>query len=158
MRLAEAVVTAIDLESAKKTFLLLSAVCLILIPADGIRILIKQPAQSKSMVSAPINPIVKLESEQSYLEAFEASTLFGNGSSAASAPVLQASLTELTKDYRLKGVVLTDDSEAIIEDARTQKTQFVKKGASLGDLVVKEIGEGFIVLTYLGMDTKLEIQ
>ena len=73
-------------------------------------------------------------------------------------PVLQASLTELVKDYRLKGVILMDEPEAIIEDARTQATIILKKGERLGDLSVKEIKEGLIVLTYLGEEVKMEIK
>lgn len=158
MRLTEAMVTNIDLELAKKALLILSAACLVLIPLDGVRLSLEGPKSRKTKAIVAVAPPAGLEAERSYLESFEASTLFGNGSSVASAPALQASLTELTKDYRLKGVVLTDDSEAIIEDARTQKTLFVKKGAFLGDLAVNEIGEGFIVLSYLGSEKRLEIQ
>ena len=50
-----------------------------------------------------------------------------------------------------------DEPEAIVEDAKTQKSLFVKIGDPLGDLVVKEIKEGYIVLSYVGEEIRLEI-
>lgn len=158
MSLVERVNRLMDLELAKKSLLLFSAGLLILIPADGLSIYLQKtrPIQSgsPSQEKAPL----KLDPEESYLTAFEGSTLFGNASLGLSAPVLQASVAELAKDYRLKGVVLADEPEAIVEDARTQKTLFVEVGGRLGELTVKEIKEGFIILAYLGEETRLDIQ
>ena len=65
---------------------------------------------------------------------------------------------ELVKDYRLKGVMIMGEPEAIVEDARTQKSVFVKAGEKLGDLTVKEIKEGQIVLSLAGGEVKLEMR
>lgn len=158
MNAAERIRGLIDWELAKKPLLLLSVVSLIMIPADGLYIYWQRsaPLYADSVPQGP-NPI-KFEPEASYLAAFDRSTLFGNASSNPSAPMILASVAELTKDYRLKGVMIAHESEAIVEDARTQKTTFIKVGGRLGDLTVKEIREGVIVLAYLGQDITLEIQ
>ncbi len=158
MRIIERANELIDLESAKKMFLFLSLAFLLVIPVDGLWVYLGRPNPTRIRSAVQEKPLKKLEPEESYLNNFDRSALFGNASSGLSTPVLQASLTELTKDYRLQGVVLMDEPEAILQDARTQKTIFVKKGGALGELTVKEIKEGLVVLGYLGEEIKLEIQ
>jgi hypothetical protein len=148
----------VDLESAKKISLYLSLAFVLVIPADAFLIYFCSPKPIRIAPTVQDKPATKTEPEESYLTNFDRSAVFGNASPGLSTPALQASLTELTKDYRLQGVVLTDEPEAIIQDARTQKTVFVKIGGQLGELTVKEIKEGLIVLQYLGEEIKLEIQ
>ena len=50
------------------------------------------------------------------------------------------------------------EPEAIIEDAKTQKTLFVKAGEPLGDLTVKEVKEGVVILASSGGEISLKIQ
>ncbi len=99
-----------------------------------------------------------LEPLSSYEEAFQKSALFGLYTEAANLPVFKSSIQELTKDLRLKGIVVLDQAEAIIEDARTQKNTFLKTGDSIGELTVKEIKDGAIVLSYYGEEKELKIQ
>lgn len=108
--------------------------------------------QKPERVSAlPPSLIIKSVSMPSYAEdemALKGSRFFGletDANATASSPK-SASLDELTKDYRLKGIVSGDEPEAIIEDARTQKTFFVAVGGKLGDLTVKKIGEGNLLV------------
>ena len=148
----------VDLDLAKKMFLVLSAALLLWIPIDGISIYLGGVRTVRSRPVKREEPVKKAESREFYLSNFDRSALFGAAAMGTGAASLQASLAELTKDYRLQGVILTDEPEAIIQDARTQKTIFVKKGGQLGDLTVKEIKEGTAVLGYLGQEIKLEIQ
>lgn len=151
------VIETVDFERVRKLFVALAAVCLILIIPNAIWIYSQRPKK------IPKEAIVALKTDQveplsSYLQIFDRSTLFGNAASAGSMPVLQASAVELIKDYRLKGVILGGEAEAIVEDVKTQKTSFIKIGDQVGDLTVKEIKEGMIVLSYFGGEAKLEIQ
>ena len=154
----ERVNALIDLELAKKAFLFLSVASLLVIPLDGFWIYWGRTKPAPAPLASQEKPAKKLEPQEVYLTNFDRSALFGDAPAGIGTPVLQASLAELTKDYRLQGVLLMDDPEAIIQDARTQKTIFVKKGGQLGELTVKEIKEGLIILTYLGEEIKLEIQ
>ncbi len=149
--------TAVDLDLAKKAFLFLSAASIFIMPLDALCIYLQQ---TKPTRLNPVSQTLPQKSEplESYLTHFERSALFGNASSSLGAPALRASLGELTKDYRLQGVILGAEPEAIIQNARTQKTIFVKKGGLLDELTVKEIKEGSIVLAYLGEEIRLEIQ
>lgn len=159
MNATEYVMTRMDLDLAKKSFLYIAAVSLVLIPINGLGIYLeKNKTAQRQTAIQEISP-KKLEPEESYLANFDRSALFGSASAGIDGvPALQASLSELTKDYRLQGVILTDEPEAILQDAKTQKTVFIKKGGLLGELTVKEIKEGMIVLGYLGEEIKLEIQ
>lgn len=149
----------VDIGLFKKAFLWLSAGILVLIPLDGILIRFEKPNPERSAPEVlQQTPTLSIEPEASYLALFDRNTLFGRGVSEPSLTALRASIAELTKDYRLKGVVLAEEPEAILEDARTQKTSFVKIGQQVGDLTVNEIGEGFIVLGYLSEEARLEIQ
>lgn len=160
MNLVQQLDSFIDLEFSKKVFLRLSAAALLLIPADGLWIhLRKFPAKTVNLSQAYLETSKQArEPFASYQAVFDKNTLFGAVAANASTPVLKASIAELVKDYRLKGVILTAEPEAIVEDARTQKTVFVKVGQQVGDLTVKEIKDGMMVLSYLGEEIKLEIQ
>jgi hypothetical protein len=158
MSIVERIHDAVDLESAKRLFFLMSVTAVLVIPIDGLWVYLGRAKSIRADTTSQDKPSRSLESEETYLTHFDSSALFGNASSDLSASTLQASLAELTKDYRLQGVVLTDVPEAIIQDARTQKTEFIKVGEKLGDLTVKDIKEGFIFLSYLGEEIKLEIK
>lgn len=148
----------IDQCALRKTMLIGCAVALILIPLDALWM----SWQRKTMF-APDKKLFKrvapilLGSQEVYMGSFEKNTIFGVASSGQIASALWASLSEQSKDYRLKGILLAEESEAIVEDAKTQKTLFVKKGDKLGELVVKDIKGGYIVLAYLNEEIKLEM-
>lgn len=150
--------STIDLELAKKVFLGLSAGTLMLIPADGLWTYYKKIPVVHLSKSAVIPASEKPELLSAYQENFERNTLFGTVMESGQAPALKASIAELVKDYRLKGVVFLGEPEGILEDARTQKTVFVKAGHMVGDLTVKEIKEGSMMLEYLGEEVQLEVQ
>ena len=151
----------IDFGWLKKSFLCFSLGTLLFIPTDLLFFSSKIKPSPSSGISAAGNkpqPFSKpLESLAHYEEIFQKSALFGTYSSQGALPVLSSSIAELTKDYRLKGVMILDTPEAILEDARTQQTTFVKTGDKLGDLTVKEIREGVLVLSYYGEEKELRI-
>lgn len=66
--------------------------------------------------------------------------------------------SDLIKDYRLKGIVVFDEPQAIVEDARTRKTMFVAQGESLNGLSVKAIRQDTLVLEYLDEDIVMRIE
>ena len=93
-----------------------------------------------------------------YEKSFQGRGFLGGGENLSGLAVLKTSINELVKDYRLKGTVILSEPEAIVEDARTQKTIFVKTGQQLGELKVKEVAEGKLVLAYYGEETVLLIE
>ncbi len=147
---------SLDLELGKRTLVAFSALALTLIPVNGLRIHLRAVKPSPDGVTVKQTPPPEAVTGSAHDKVLEDSAFFG-GAPNASTPALRASLSEAVKDYRLKGVVITDDPEAIVQDARTQKTVFLKIGSQLGNLSVKEINQGWIVLSYLGEDVKLEI-
>ena len=157
MSALERVYEYVDLELSKKIFLVLSVVALLAIPLDGVLVYLGHTAHGLASKHTQEKPLKKIETEEVYLANFDRNPLFGDVAGMGSS-ALRASAAELIKDYRLQGVILTDEPEAIIQDARTQKTVFAKKGDRLGDLAVKEVKEGVVVLSYLNEEIKLEIQ
>lgn len=158
MNFIERIDERIDLNLLTKAFLALAAASLCLVPGDGLIIFLQKAKSSQPAAARHAVVSKSIETQSSYSEVFDRSALFGGVVSGASGQVMMASMAELTKDYRLKGVVLTDEPEAIVEDAKTQKTIFVKKGDPLGEVTVKDIKDGCIVLAYLNQEAKLEIQ
>jgi hypothetical protein len=118
-------------------FLLISPVLLYAMNTTPVSL--KNDAPAISFASSKIQPLSVYET------AIQKNSLFGNVSTSSGATVTKTNIAELIKDYRLKGVITGADPEAIIEDARTQKSMFVKKGDSLGEVQVKEIREGVVV-------------
>ena len=81
MRVAESLIQHLDFESVRKTFLLLSVLSLVLIPVDGISILLKKTKPTKP-VDVQSAASAKLEPQDAYLAAVERSSLFGGGASS----------------------------------------------------------------------------
>lgn len=134
-----------DLRLLSRIFMGLSAAVLICIPVQGLLSINNRtsslPSQTEIDFSFSEQPLSFYES------AFKQSSLFGTLRNESGPVVTSATLTELTKDLRLKGVVFLDTPEAIFEDARTQKSTFVRVGDSIGELTVAEIKEGGVILT-----------
>lgn len=91
------------------------------------------------------------------VDVFSGSPLFGVRAAASSLPAIRSSISELSKDYRLQGVMLSGEPEAIVQDVKAGKTVFVRAGDSLGDLKVKSIQDGRMILEYLGEEKGLTI-
>lgn len=159
MNLIQRLDSTIDLEVARKVLLGLCVGVLVLIPIDALWISFgKIPAvspQSHALAQGARKPVENLAE---YQKTFEKNTIFGIVAGNSPTMAVRSSIAELAKDYRLKGVVFMGEAEAILEDAKTQKTFFVKIGQPVGDLTVKEIKEGFMILSYLGEEIKLEVQ
>ncbi|MCX7662037.1 MAG: hypothetical protein N2Z79_05095 [Candidatus Omnitrophica bacterium] len=62
---------------------------------------------------------------------------------------------ELIKDLTLLGIISGEPNQAIIEDKRNNKTYFLKEGEFLGELQVKSIKEGRVILEYRGREIDL---
>ncbi len=90
-------------------------------------------------------------------DVFSGSPLFGVRTVASSLAAVRSSISELSKDYRLQGVMLSGEPEAIVQDTKSNRTVFVRAGDSLGDLKVKSIQEGRMILEYLGEEKGLTI-
>lgn len=79
------------------------------------------------------------------------------------APVIQVvenkiTINDLIKEYRLKGVALTGEPEAIIQKASDQRMLFVKAGDRLGEMNLKAIEEGRVIVSYEGEERTLSIE
>lgn len=151
-----------DLDFARKVLAGFLFFILSWIPVDCARAFFFQlrPAAGKDSLE---NLLSVLRSQpvralQDYEPAFQAGSFFGSALPGSTLTVFKASIHELAKDYRLKGVMMLGEAEAIIEDARTQKSLFVKKDEKLGELEVREIRESAVVLSYYGEETVLQIE
>ena len=149
----------VDLKLLQRILGGMSLAMIVAIPLDyGWLEMSQHAVVGAGFIPAPTDGAVekKWEPFEAYQSVFEKSALFGNPVSAG-APVIKATIQELVKDYRLKGTIITGDPEAIMENAKTQQTFFLKKGQALGELTVKEIKEGVVVLGYLGEEARLQI-
>lgn len=159
MDLAGRIDSLLDLKLIRKSCLILFSGLILLIPPDALWVGLQSGKKTDK-----IFPPGKIAGREKVLEPpgfyesiFERDTLFGRVSKEG-AGISKASISELAKDLRLKGVILGDEPEAIIEDARTQKTTFLKEKAQVGDLTVKKIMESRVILSDGDEETTLEIQ
>jgi len=70
---------------------------------------------------------------------------------------VSASLKEATKNFKLVGVILGKQPQAIIEDKATKMTHFLNKGDSLDKIQVKDILESKVILSSAGEDIELSL-
>jgi len=92
-----------------------------------------------------------------YLEVTRKSDLFGLNPSEAAAPVVIQHLETLTKDLRLRGIVIIDAPQAVVHHVSEQKDYFLKEGDTLGELTVVSIGEDKITLASRGEEIDLRL-
>jgi type II secretory pathway component PulC len=149
----------LDFKLLKRVLIGFSVLILLFIPIDFLYFRFSHQTSRESVVqNQPALGPSTFEHQDAYESSIQSSAVFGLATPEGSLTVLKSSMAELTKDYRLKGVMIVGEPEAIMEDARTQKSIFVKEGDLLGDLKVKEIKEGAVILTYYGEEKELRIQ
>lgn len=66
----------------------------------------------------------------------------------ADATASNLSSLEFSKQFRLVGIVVDDNPQAIIEDVAASQTVFVTEGGKVGSAIVEEIKEGKVILLY----------
>ncbi len=141
-----------------KGFLSFSVVCFLLLPVDFLlNRMERQDEKSIKTVSMDATGR-KIQAITFYESVLDQDTFFGKILSKGSEKTIKVPLSERVKDYRLKGVFLSETSEAIFEDARTQKAFFVQEGGAFDELQVKKIQEGKVTLGIEAEEITLEIQ
>lgn len=155
----QAIESLLDFTIIRKIFLWFSVGVFVLIPLDlaDISFQSKRIPSELSSLKTKLNTS-SLEPLSSYESAFQSSRLFGWQVPQISLPSLGSSIQELVKDFRLKGIVILKEPEAIVQDARTQKNIFVREGDQMGEVTVKEIEQDSIVLSYSGEEIKLRME
>ena len=63
---------------------------------------------------------------------------------------------DLTKRYKLVGIVLGEKPEAIVEDLTSRNTLFIHEGEMLDAVQVKKIEEGHVILLQEGLEVELK--
>ncbi len=64
-------------------------------------------------------------------------------------------LEDIKTQLNLLGIVGGDSPQAIIEDKSTQKSYFLNKGSTFGDIEVKDIRDNKVILSYKGQEFEL---
>jgi len=111
--------------------------------------------EEQPITTAEVKP--KVRPWESYLAGLKSKQIFAaaNAIDTSSSPVSVGNALDLIKDINLVGIISSEPPQAVIEDKKTQKTYYLSKGQSIGELKVENIQEGKVVLDYLG--TKYEL-
>ncbi|GEM_PF-1898738 len=120
--------------------------------------IVHEAAQKTGMEDLFSPKTMDMEPLQVFQEAVVKRNLFNVTDTHSGAIERKSSITELVKDYRLKGIALFSAPEGIIEDATTGHSVFVKEGEKLGPVTVKQIKGESVVLSHDGEDAELKIQ
>lgn len=117
----------------------------------------KEPAgKSEDIVAQVVEP-VKPKPYSYYSEQIEKRDIFQSPLYKKTAGSTKAPETgsELTKNLRLVGIVLDNDSQAIIEDIDAQRTFFLHKGDRIREAIIEDIQESKVILTFA--DQRIEL-
>lgn len=112
------------------------------------------PPKEMRMVSAKV-PVEPLKETSYYLQKVSSRDIFKEGKKVVEAPVegkadnSAAEANEVIQGLALVGISWSSNPDAIIEDKRSQRTFFVKRGQSVGDNVkVEAIFKDHVVVNY----------
>jgi len=72
-------------------------------------------------------------------------------------PTASGDVTQAISNFKLVGIVLDDQPQAIIEDSATKETHFLNKGDKLDRIQIKEILESKVIVIYSGEEIELEL-
>lgn len=71
--------------------------------------------------------------------------------------VASPSFMEMVSKLRLQGVIAAPDPQAVIEDTRTRQTYFLFPGEYIGEIELKTILPGKVILNYYGEEAELPL-
>lgn len=107
--------------------------------------------------------VVTLKNSSSYLEKARKRDIF---KIATEEPVMAAAVEKVpekpkeiltkTKDLKLVGISWSNDPDAMIEDTRSKRTFFVKRGGYVNDVKVEAIFRDKVILSYEGEEVELK--
>ena len=156
-----AITDSFDLRLLRKVLIGFCVVMFTLITLDQVFLALRPRFVSRYDSSSELpfsSQKMELEPLQVFQDAVERRNLFNVAAKPEGMAVKRSSILDLAKDYRLKGVAFFDVPEAIVEDARTGSTVFVKEGEKVAELTVKEIKEESLVFSYGDEEQELKIQ
>ncbi len=108
--------------------------------------------EEKKDEEGPAKPYSYYSQEIGKKDLFKTSVLQGEEKQTITS---SASLADLTANLILMGIVLDDRPQAIIQDKKTQKSYFLYKGDSIGEIKVEDILESKVILSYQGEKIEL---
>lgn len=103
------------------------------------------PEADTEIEEEPSKPYSYYSQEIGKKDLFKSSVLQGQEGQTAAAV---SSLSDLSANLVLLGIVLDQRPQAIIEDAKTKKSYFLYKGDSIGEIKVEDILESKVILSY----------
>jgi type II secretory pathway component PulC len=109
----------------------------------------------KKAIQQKIEPKQEMKPFEFYLEAITNRTIFANTARQDTQQPAGIASADLIKDINLVGIISGDNPQAVIEDKKAQKTYYVSKGQSIGELQIEDIQEGKIILNYSGQKYEL---
>lgn len=109
--------------------------------------------EDKKEEEPPEKPYAYYSKEIGQKELFKTSILQGEEKPTAAAG--SSTLADLSANLTLLGIVLDDRAQAIIQDKKTQKSYFLYKGNSIGEIKVEDILESKVILSYQGEKIEL---
>lgn len=100
-------------------------------------------------------PVGRLKPFEFYLEGVRDKQIFGTAVPAQASIPPAAVGAAVAGSINLVGIISGENPQAVIEDKLTHKTYYVSRGQMAGDFLVEDIGEGKIVMNYLGQRFEL---
>jgi hypothetical protein len=110
---------------------------------------------AKSLISQ-VSSLLKAETH--YLEKARERNIFKIGMKGKDTKSKTPSLriTEATQNLKLVGISWSDDPDVMIEDTKTQRTFFLKKGQMIDDIKLEAVFKDKVILSYLEEEIELK--
>jgi len=109
-------------------------------------------AQEEKTAMPQIEPKSEIKPYEFYLEGLKNKKVFGSQVTQEARDTIASvnNTMDFIKDINLVGIVSTDTPQAVIEDKANQKTYYLTKGQSIGELQIEDIKENKVILIFKG--------
>ena len=139
---------------------LLSVVLLfavLLYPKLGLKTIVLSEVSTKNVAEDLPDKNKSQKPLDEYTQAIREKKIFSNLSLQGPSTSITTLPIDVIKDINLVGIISGENPQAIIEDKKAQKTYYVTKGQSIGEIILDEIQEGKITLNYKGQRFELHL-
>lgn len=113
------------------------------------------PPEKVEMEGPESEPKEEPKPYEFYLQGLSQRQIFSNPTAQEGAGPSPLASADLIKDLNLVGIISGVNPQAVIEDKKTQKTYYLRKGQFIGELQIEDIQEGKIIVTYNGQKYEL---
>ena len=119
-------------------------------PSYGLKKLTLPEITQEKITPSDAGPIKTVEPYEQYSQDIGSRSIFDSGPAVEQAASVSNVSVDSMKDIKVVGIISGEKVQAVIEDTKLNKTYYVTKSQTIGEMRIEDIAEGKVVISYQG--------